>query len=68
MYTHKSSRRPEAGQAPRTYAVLSELSRSLFDDAMVICDDEREAAFLASAKLLRLLEKKRREQPPKNDP
>lgn len=35
---------------------LGELSRSLFDDALVICDDEREAAFLASARLLLLLE------------
>ena len=39
---------------------LGELSRSLFDDALVICDDEREATFLASARLLLHLEDEER--------
>jgi len=41
---------------------LGELSRSLFDDAMVTCDDEREAAILASARLLLVLESRDRER------
>lgn len=41
---------------------LGELSRSLFDDALVTCDDEREAAFWASARLLLILEDQEKEQ------
>lgn len=40
----------------------AELSRSLFDDALVTCDDEREAAFWASARLLLILEDQEREE------
>lgn len=43
---------------------LGELSRSLFDDALVTCDDEREAAFWASARLLLILEDEERERAP----
>lgn len=36
---------------------LADLGRAFFDEALVSCDDEGEAAFVASAKLLGLLER-----------
>lgn len=56
MYASKS-REAETGRMGENYSILWELSRSLFDDALVTYDDEREAAFVASARLLCLLEK-----------
>lgn len=59
----KTSRRSPGGgtrKGTKTYAALAELSRSLFDDALVTCDDEREAAFVASARLMNLMERKRK--------
>jgi hypothetical protein len=56
MYPNKS-RGAETGRTGEEYSILWELSRSLFDDALVTYDDEREAAFVASARLLCLLER-----------
>lgn len=58
MYASKS-RGAETGRMGENYSILWELSRSLFDDALVTYADEREAAFVASARLLCLLEKQR---------
>lgn len=58
MYLNKTSRGLEPSRTGDSFAILWELGRSLYDDALVACDDEREAAFLASARLLSLLEKK----------
>jgi hypothetical protein len=38
---------------------VTELGETLFDDALELCDDEREAAFVASATLLSALERER---------
>jgi hypothetical protein len=56
MHIPKTSRGSKGGARTENVSVLGELSRSLFDDALVTCDDEREAAFVASARLLLLLE------------
>lgn len=56
MYIPKTSRGSKGIARNENVSVLGELSRSLFDDALVTCDDEREAAFVASARLLLLLE------------
>lgn len=58
MHIRKTDSRP--GWRFDGYTGLGELSRSLFDDALVLCDDEREAAFLASARLLLHLEDEER--------
>lgn len=41
------------------FEALRELGESLFDDALVRCDTEREASLLASATLVRALEHER---------
>ncbi len=38
---------------------VAELGESLYDDALELCEDEREAAFVASATLLSALERER---------
>lgn len=58
--TSRKSTQAGGGAGRKTYAALTELSRSLFDDAMVTCDDEREAALVASARLMNLMEMRRR--------
>ncbi|MFO7155915.1 MAG: hypothetical protein DIU72_004780 [Pseudomonadota bacterium] len=62
MQSPKTSRFAGGAGGSECMSVLGELSRSLFDDAMVTCDDEREAAILASARLLLVLESKERER------
>lgn len=46
------------GQAAREITeALSELGENFFDEALCFCDNERDAAFLASASLVRALER-----------
>jgi hypothetical protein len=41
------------------FAGLADLGERLFDEAMVVCESEREAAAMASADLIALLERSR---------
>jgi hypothetical protein len=41
------------------FEAVAELGESFYDEALQVCDDEREAAFLASATLLSALEQEK---------
>lgn len=43
--------------AREVFEAVADLGESFYDEALQICDDEREAAFLASATLLSALER-----------
>ncbi len=57
---HETERQARRLLATRqVFEAVAELAESFYDDALRICDDEREAAFLASATLLSALEREK---------
>ena len=57
---HQTERRARRILATReVFEAVAELAESFYDEALELCDDEREAAFLASATLLSALEREK---------
>lgn len=57
METTLARTRARSSAAREITEALSELGENFFDEALCFCDDEQEAAFLASASLVRALER-----------